>query len=82
MLCGGLTRGEVFVIVIPDSVNVILDSVNVILDSVHVIPDLIRDPWIAGAGTPDLIRGCNDKFEGCNEKSQARNDQAVMTAFV
>ena len=71
----GQARGELFVIVIPDSVNVILDSVN-------VIPDLIRDPWIAGAGTPDLIRGCNDKFEGCNEKSQARNDQAVMTAFV
>ena len=60
MLCGGLTRGEVFVIVIPDSVN--------------VIPDLIRDPWIAGAGTPDLIRGRNDKFEGRNDKSQAHND--------
>ena len=53
MLCGGLTRGEVFVI---------------------VIPDLIRDPWIAGAGTPDLIRARNDKFEGRNDKSQAHND--------
>ncbi len=68
MLCGGLTRGEVFVIVIPDSVNVILDSVN-------VIPDLIRDPWIAGQAR-------NDKFEGCNDKPEDRNDQAVMTAFV
>jgi hypothetical protein len=75
MLCGGLTRGEVFVIVIPDSVNVILDSVNVILD-------LIRDPWIAGQARNDKFEGCNEKFEGCNEKSQARNDQAVMTAFV
>ena len=42
---------------------------------VNVIPDSIRDPWIAGAGTPDLIRGRNDK-------SQARNDLAVMTTFV
>ncbi len=24
------------------------------------MPDLIRHPWIAGARTPDLIRGRND----------------------
>ena len=34
-------------------------------DSAAVIPDPIRDPllrhhWIAGAETPDLIRGRND----------------------
>ena len=70
----GLARDELFVIVIPESVNVIPDSVNVIPDSVNVIPDLIRDPWIAGAGTPDLIRARTDKFEGRNDKSQAHND--------
>ena len=68
MLCGGLTRGEVFVIVIPDSVN--------------VIPDLIRDPWIAGQARNDKFEGCNEKFEGRNDKSQAHNDQAVIAAFV
>ncbi len=26
------------------------------------MPDLIRHPWIAGAGTPDLIRGRNDNI--------------------
>jgi len=41
------------------------DSAAVIPDSADVIPDLIRDPvlrhhWIAGAETPDLIRGRND----------------------
>ena len=68
MLCGGLTRGEVFVIVIPDSVN--------------VIPDLIRDPWIAGQARNDKFEGCNEKLEGRNDKSQAHNDQAVIAAFV
>ena len=71
----GLARGELFVIVIPDSVNVILDSVN-------VIPDLIRDPWSAGQARNDKFEGCNEKFEGCNDKSQAHNDQAVIAAFV
>ena len=33
MLCGGLTRGEVFVIVIPDSVNVIPDLYGCLPDS-------------------------------------------------
>ena len=75
MLCGGLTRSEVFVIVIPDSVNVIPDSVN-------VIPDLIRDPWIAGQARNDKFEGCNEKLEGRNDKSQAHNDQAVIAAFV
>ena len=28
-----------------------------------VIPGLTRDPWIAGAETPDLIRGRNDSLE-------------------
>ena len=32
---------------------------DVIPDS-DVIPGLTRDPWIAGAATPDLIRGRND----------------------
>jgi hypothetical protein len=41
------------------------DKTPVIPDSAAVIPDLIRDPvlrhhWIAGAETPDLIRGRND----------------------
>jgi hypothetical protein len=57
-----------FVIVIPDSVN--------------VIPDLIRDPWIAGQARNDKFEGCNEKFEGRNDKSQAHNDQAVIAAFV
>ena len=44
---------------------VIPDSEVVIPDSAIVIPDLIRDPvprmhWIAGAETPDPIRGPND----------------------
>jgi len=47
MLCGGLTRGEVFVIVIPDPVN--------------VIPDLIRDPWIAGRARNDKPEDRNDE---------------------
>ena len=64
----GQARGELFVIVIPDSVN--------------VIPDLIRDPWIAGQARNDKFEGCNEKFEGCNDKSQAHNDQAVIAAFV
>ena len=51
----GRARGELFVIVIPDSVNVIPDSVN-------VIPDLIRDPWIAG-------RARNDKPEDHNDQA-------------
>ena len=51
--------------VIPDSPAVIPDSAVVIPDAAAVIPDLIRDPvprhhWIAGAETPDLIRGRND----------------------
>ena len=53
--------------VIPDSAAVIPDLVFVIPDLVFVIPDPIRDPvprrhWIAGAETPDLIRGRNDKL--------------------
>ena len=56
----GQARGELFVIVIPDSVN--------------VIPDLIRDPWLAGQARNDKFEGCNDKFEGRNDKSQAHND--------
>jgi hypothetical protein len=45
--------------------DVIADSEGVIPDSKAVIPDSIRDPvprqpWIAGAETPDLIRGRND----------------------
>ena len=64
----GQARGELFVIVIPDSVN--------------VIPDLIRDPWIAGQARNDKFEGCNEKFEGRNDKSQAHNDQAVIAAFV
>ena len=55
MLCGGLTRGEVFVIVIPDSVN--------------VIPDSIRDPWIAGRARNDKFEGCNDKPEDRNDQA-------------
>ena len=39
----------------------------VIPDPAVVIPDSIRDPlprhhWIAGAETPDLIRGRNDSW--------------------
>ena len=49
----------------PASQFVIPDSAAVIPDSATVIPDSIRDPvlrhhWIAGAETPDLIRGRND----------------------
>ena len=51
----------------PDWAAVIPDSAAVIPDLVFVIPDPIRDPvprrhWIAGAETPDLIRGRNDKI--------------------
>ena len=51
--------------VLPTSTTVIPDSPAVIPDSAVVIPDSIRDPvprhhWIAGAETPDLIRGRND----------------------
>ena len=51
--------------VLPTSTTVIPDSPAVIPDAAAVIPDLIRDPvprhhWIAGAETPDLIRGRND----------------------
>ena len=53
------------VAVIPASVAVLPTSTTVILDLLVVIPDSIRDPlprhhWIAGAETPDLIRGRND----------------------
>ena len=41
------------------------DAATVLPTSTTVIPDSIRDPvprhhWIAGAETPDLIRGRND----------------------
>ena len=61
--------------VIPDPEIVIMDLEIVIMDLETVIPDLIRDPWIAGqarndsgihwiagAGTPGLIRGRNDSL--------------------
>ena len=53
------------VAVLPTSTTVIPDSMTVIPDLLVVIPDSIRDPlprhhWIAGAETPDLIRGRND----------------------
>ncbi len=35
-----------------------------VLDRRAVIPDSIRDRWIVGAETPDLIRGRNDVFSG------------------
>src|SRR5450756_43245 len=41
-----------------------------------VIPDLIRDPWIASAETPDLIRGRND-----NEKPSAYVEFETLPAL-
>jgi hypothetical protein len=54
-------------LVIPDEEVVIPDEEVVIPDEQVVIPDSIRDPvphdpWIAGAETPDLIRGRNDRL--------------------
>ncbi len=51
--------------------GVVIASPTVVIPGPRVvIPDLIRDPvprgaWIAGAETPDLIRGRNDKCAWC-----------------
>ena len=62
MTCGGVAIA---------SPTVVIPGPRVVIPGPRVvIPDLIRDPvprgaWIAGAETPDLIRGRNDKCAWC-----------------
>ena len=60
MLCGGLTRGEVFVIVIPDSIR-----------DPWIAGRARNDKF---EGRNEKFEGRNEKFEGRNDKSQAHND--------
>ncbi len=47
-------------VVIPHQPFAVPHQPVVIPDQLFVIPDVIRDPWLAGAETPDPIRGRND----------------------
>ena len=61
--------------VVPDVMSDVMPDVmsDVMPDVMSdVMPDMIRHPWIAGAATPDPIRGRNDRADGLRRHAVAR----------
>ncbi len=51
-------------------------------DPKHVMPDLLRDPWIAGAAPPYSIRRHNDDHDCAQRRRCVLNCETIDTRAV